>query len=75
MNTDSAKRETLNLSKFPRLDYSTMTTKTPISSMPKLHEINNANFARSPVRPFVEKSRNPFDRILDYVMGESVNDR
>uniref|UniRef100_A0A915MH93 Endoplasmic reticulum junction formation protein lunapark n=1 Tax=Meloidogyne javanica TaxID=6303 RepID=A0A915MH93_MELJA len=30
---------------------------------------------RVPIRPFVEESRGSLDRILDFVMGESINNR
>lgn len=54
-------------------------------TVPKLYEIRDPrqtvvrNVAttcrRVPIRPFVEESRGGLDRILDFVMGESINNR
>ncbi|KAL3071867.1 hypothetical protein niasHT_031058 [Heterodera trifolii] len=30
---------------------------------------------RTPIRPFIEQSRTPVDRVLDFLMGESINSR
>lgn len=50
-----------------------------VPRVPKLYENTPGNqFGyrnRTPIRPFVEQSSTPLDRILDYVMGESINNR
>nr|CAD2198420.1 unnamed protein product [Meloidogyne enterolobii]CAD2198771.1 unnamed protein product [Meloidogyne enterolobii] len=54
--------------------------------LPKLYEIRDPRQTvlrnvgtspnrRVPIRPFVEESRGSLDRILDFVMGESINNR
>lgn len=46
-----------------------------VARMPRLNEIGEGRFRREPVRPFIEKSDNVIDRLLDYVMGESIANR
>uniref|UniRef100_A0A915DZ10 Endoplasmic reticulum junction formation protein lunapark n=1 Tax=Ditylenchus dipsaci TaxID=166011 RepID=A0A915DZ10_9BILA len=46
-----------------------------VSAIPKLHQISETKFQRAPVRPFVETTNSAVDRILDYVMGESISSR
>lgn len=47
--------------------------------IPKLYEIPASGrvvkFNHTPIRPFMEESRTPIDRILDLVMGENINNR
>jgi hypothetical protein len=44
--------------------------------VPKLYENSVGRFSyRTPVRPFVEQSHTPIDRVLDYVMGENISNR
>jgi len=44
--------------------------------VPKLYEISDNKFTpRVPIRPFIEQKKTPVDRVLDYVMGESINNR
>ena len=58
------------------------TMKTATTPVPKLYEIQRpsphsmaSSTHRAPIRPFVEESRTPIDRVLDLVMGESINNR
>jgi DNA modification methylase len=48
-------------------------------SVPKLYEIRDSGHPfytnRAPIRPFVEASRTPIDRVLDFVMGENISNR
>uniref|UniRef100_A0A914GZH1 Endoplasmic reticulum junction formation protein lunapark n=1 Tax=Globodera rostochiensis TaxID=31243 RepID=A0A914GZH1_GLORO len=56
-------------------------TPTPVPpKIPKLYEMQETlnrpmTPYRAPVRPFIEQSRTPVDRILDFLMGESINNR
>lgn len=43
--------------------------------VPKLHEIRDKKFLRTSIRPFVEQSQTPIDKILDYVIGENISNR
>ena len=75
----------LEAAKLDRSEREDRPPPPPQKAMPKLYEIGesgrvtavNANFRpmRTPVRPFVEESRTPIDRVLDFVMGESINNR
>ncbi|KAI1725691.1 putative integral membrane zinc-ribbon metal-binding protein domain-containing protein [Ditylenchus destructor] len=68
-NTNIPRRSTIS----SMSDLNTSPTETP--KVPKLHEISNTRFRRPPIRPFVEQTQNPLDRILDYIMGESISNR
>uniref|UniRef100_A0A183BLW7 Endoplasmic reticulum junction formation protein lunapark n=1 Tax=Globodera pallida TaxID=36090 RepID=A0A183BLW7_GLOPA len=51
-----------------------------VPKIPKLYEMQETlnrpmTPYRAPVRPFIEQSRTPVDRILDFMMGESINNR
>jgi len=43
--------------------------------VPRLNEIADTKFHRTPVRPFIVQGTSPIDRVLDYVMGESMTNR
>jgi len=51
------------------------TPTSNVARMPRLNEIGEGRFRREPIRPFIEKSDNVIDRLLDYVMGESIANR
>lgn len=43
--------------------------------VPKLNEIRDKKFLKTPIRPFVQQSQTPIDKILDYVIGENISNR
>lgn len=59
----------------PATNFSASAPSAIRDRVPKLNEIRDRRYLRTPVRPFVEQSQTPIDKILDYVIGENISNR